>query len=388
MSRKRAAPIVWAYVAAVAVFLVSISQYHHRNTGFTDLINFGSQFEATRLPSVLNAPHYLHYGTPGYDGQFYAQLAVDPLLRDRRIDKALDTAPYRARRILFSWTAFLLGLGRPAWIIQAYAAQNILAWLLLAWVLRRWFPASTPRNFVPWAGCLFGVGMIYSVRFALVEGPSLLLFALGVAALERGRPWLASGVMALVGLGRETNFVGAGFLVDRVPRSLSEVRTLAVRLAVAVLPFIVWTIYVRSIYPAFNYSNPDSFAAPFSGYLAKWSATISQLWTTGWWGSWARFNLAALVSVTVQAGYLLARREWTSPWWRAGAAYCVLMPFLSTPVWEGDPGAIMRVILPMHVAFNVLVLRSRWFWPLVVAGNLTVVHGLQMLNVPGLAGLL
>jgi hypothetical protein len=380
--------IRWAYAAAVVVFLVSVGRFHHPNTGFTEMIIFGDQYDASVLPAVAEAPHYIHYQSPGYDGQFYAQLAVEPLLRDRRIDAALDNPPYRARRILFAWTAYLLGLGRPAWILKAYAMQNILAWLLLAWLLVRWFPPAAPRNVVPWIGCLFGVGFITSVRFALTEGPGLLLLVLGVQAVERGRPWLASGLMALVGLGRETNFVASGLLLDRVPRSVRDGLVLGGRLVAAVLPFLIWTLYLRSLYPAFDYSNPDSFARPLSAYVTKWSVTLSQLRALGWWGSWARFNLAALVSVTVQAGFLLARREWGSPWWRAGAAYCALMLFLSNPVWEGDPGAVMRVVLPMSVAFNVLVVRSRWFWPLVIAGNLTVFHGIHMLRVPGISALL
>ena len=380
--------IRWAYVATVAVFLASLAQYYHRNTGFTSLIVFGDQFEEARLPAVMEAPHYVYYGSPGYDGQFYAQLAVEPLLRDRRLDQAIDSVPYRARRILFAWTAYLLGLGRPAWILKAYALQNIVAWLLLAWVLLRWFPPAAPRNLVPWIGCLFGVGLILSVRFALTEGPSLLLLALGVMAIERGRPWLASGLVALAGLGRETNFVAAGLLIDRLPERWRERIALAARLAAAALPFAAWAAYVSWIYPPSGLSGERNFAIPFAGYLEKWSVTLVQLRASGWWGSWARFNLAALVSVTVQAAYLLARRDWTSAWWRAGAPYCALAPFLGQAVWEGDPGAVMRVVLPMSVAFNVLVVRSRWFWPLAVAGNLTVFHGLHMLRVPWLAALL
>ena len=62
---------------------------------------------------------------------------MEPLLRNRAIDAALDNPPYRARRILFSWTAYLLGLGQPEWILKAFALQNILAWLALAWLLGR-----------------------------------------------------------------------------------------------------------------------------------------------------------------------------------------------------------------------------------------------------------
>jgi hypothetical protein len=380
--------IRWAYAAAVAVFLIALPQYYHRNTGFTSLIWFGERFEEARLPAVLEAPHYVHYRSPGYDGQFYAQLAVDPLLQDSRLGRALDAAPYRARRILFSWTAYLLGLGRPAWILKAYALQNIIAWLLLAWVLLRWFPPAAPRNLLPWIGCLFGVGLIASVRFALTEGPCLLVLTLAVAAMERGRPWLASGLMALVGLGRETNLIAGGLLADRVPRHWQSVLALAGRGLAAALPVAAWFLYVRWAFPPLAAADAANFAPPFSGYLAKWSVTLAQLQSSGWWGSWARFNLAALIGVTVQACYLLARREWADPWWRAGVAYCALMPFLSYPIWEGDPGAIMRVVLPMSVAFNVLVVRSRWFWPLVVLGNLSVFHGIHMINVPWLATLL
>ena len=42
----------------------------------------------------------------------------------------------------------------------------------------------------------------------------------------------------------------------------------------------------------------------------------------------------------------------------------------------------------MSFAFNVLVVRSRWFWPLVILGNLSVWHGLRMIGVPYLTALL
>ena len=60
----------------------------------------------------------------------------------------MDNLPYRARRILFCWTAYLLGMGQPRLILQAYALQNVLCWLLLAWLLLRWFPPTSLGNLV------------------------------------------------------------------------------------------------------------------------------------------------------------------------------------------------------------------------------------------------
>jgi len=67
-------------------------------------------------------------------------------------------------------------------------------------------------------------------------------------------------------------------------------------------------------------------------------------------------------------------------WWRAGAVYALMMMVLAMPVWEGFPGAAARVLLPMGLAFNVLATRSgaRLIW--LLAGNLAVLNGLQVIR--------
>ncbi len=381
------APVALMYAAAVVAFLASLPQYYQRTTGFTTLICFGDQFDSTALRAVYDAPHVIHYQSSGYDGQFYAQLAVVPLLRDRRLDHALDNPPYRARRILFAWTAYLLGLGRPASILKAYAVQNIIAWLLLAWLLLRWFPPTRARNFVPWFGCLFGVGLAGSFRFALLEGPSMVIIVLAVWAAERNRSWLAAALMGLAGLARETNVLASGLLVRAIPRTRRDVLALAGQACLVAAPFLLWAAYVKSIYPAFSYSNPDSFAVPFSGYVGKWAEVASDVRRFGW-HTFGRYNVALMIAITVQAGYLALRWDWRSPWWRVGAAYCALLPLLSFPVWGGYPGAAPRVLLPLAFAFNAQVVKSRWFWPLVILGNLSVWHGIPTIGVPWLSALL
>ena len=378
--RKATAVAALLYIAAAAVFGISIRQFSHRRTGFTYLINFGDQFYGNVLPAVRAVPHFTFPGA-GYDGQWYAQLAFEPLLRDRAIDKALDTPPYRARRILFAWTAYVGGLGQPRMILKAYALQNIIAWVVLAVLMLRWFPPTAPRHFLPWFGCLFGAGLSLSIRNALLEGPSMMVMALAILAIERNRSVLGSCVMGLAGLGRETNLLGSGMLVEELPKTPRQVLKTGGALLMAIGPFVLWSLYVRSVYPDFNYSNPASFGVPFSGYAKTWVETISEL-RAGGWNSYARFTLVALVSLTTQAAYLLARRDWKSPWWRMGVVYAVFMPLLSPLVWEGYPGAAVRVLLPMSFAFNVLVVKDRWFWPLVILGNVSVLDGVAELRPP------
>jgi hypothetical protein len=375
------------YVAIVVVFAISIKQFHHRGTGFTYLINFGDRFYWQQLPAVRAVPHFTFPNDVGYDGQWYAQLAVEPLLRDRAIDRALDTPPYRARRILFSWTAYLAGLGNPRWILQAYAAQNIVAWGLLAVLLLRWFPPTRARNVLPWVGCLFGVGLASSVRFALLEGPGMVVIALAVWAVERNRSWLGTGLLALAGLGRETNLIGCTALIDEAPRTRHTVLILALKLSLAVLPLLLWSLYLRSLYPSFAFAISNNFAIPLAGYLEKWWQTVDELWNVGW-RTHARFNLGMLIGLTVQIAYLLVRRDWKNPWWRVGIGYCLLVPLLGDMVWEGYPGSAPRVLIPLAFAFNVMIRDSKYFWPLAIIGNLSVWHGISMYGVPYLTDIL
>jgi hypothetical protein len=368
------------YIAAVLFWLLPIGEMHRRLTGYTILIRFGGEFRDRQMPALRDVPHYLHADS-GYDGQFYAQLALDPMLRDPALARALDTPSFRARRILFASTAYLLGLGQPRWIIHAYAWQNLVAWLLIAALLTRWLPPISTRHFAAWVGCLFGAGLMGSVLNALLDGPSLLLVALAVLAIERRRHWIATAVLALAGLGRETNLAAAGALVDRKPHTLADAGRLVATLALIATPYLLWSAYVRSRFSSFNAGNPDSFGLPLAGYFAKWGSVLGEVRAYGWQPE-LLLTLGVTLGIGVQAAYLLWRREWTSAWWRVGVAYVVLLAFLSPLVWEGYPGAAVRVVAPVAVAFNILILDSRWFWPLVVLGNLSVPSGVWELLTP------
>jgi len=365
----------------VALFLVCIRAFRDPETGFTHLIAFGRQFDAQALPALRAVPHELE-SRAGYDGQFYAQLALDPLARDPAIDQALDSFPYRARRILFAWTAYVGGLGQPAWVVSAYALQNVVCWLVLAVLLWRWLPPVSFRHVWVWFACLFSDGLIWSVTRALLEGPSLLLLALAIVAVERKRTWLATALAAVLPLGRETNVLGTATLVGRVPRTRGDWTRLLVQGIVVVAPLILWIGYLQLSHPRpMLNAGLANFGLPFSGWAADWANAVPAVWQDGW-QSLARFDVLALTAVTVQAAALIAWRRWENPWYRVGIVYVGLMAVLGPAVWEDTPGAFTRILLPMTFAFNILLIRSRWFWPLALLGNLSVLRGLEMLQTP------
>lgn len=363
--------------ALVVLLLASVARLYHPQYGFTEMIGFASPGTG-ELPVLQAIPHYRHPPWGSYDGQFYAQLALEPLLRDPAIDAALDLAPYRSRRILFSWTAWGLGLGRPHWILQAYAVQNVLFWLVLAAVMTRWVRPDTPRGLALWTACLFSHGLLHSVRSALLDGPSLLLIALAIAASERGRLFTSAAIVGVAGLGRETNLLATAGLPR--PDGRRPWLRLAAALALAALPLLLWQDYLRAIYRSTSAVGHDQLDRPVLVYLQVFQQTLGQV-LGGRVKLLPAFKLGVIVCLTVQAAYLLYRREYASPWWRVALPYALLMLTVHKVVWDGYPGAVTRVTLPLAFGFNVLLAREqgRRFWMWFVPGNLHLLPSAMML---------
>ena len=376
-------PLIWTAASGLVVvaFLAAVARSYHPPYGFTSLIDFPVEGHASEIPAVRNTPHFDHPPPSGYDGQFYAQMAVEPLLRDGAIDSALDDPPYRARRILFSWTAYALGLGRPAWILQAYALQNVVVWLALAWILTRWIRPVTARGFALWAGCLLTHGLIVSVQCALPDGGSVLLIACGALAVDAGRPLVATLLLGIAGLARETNLLAADMLARFGRGSVRRWLFVAGCVVFCVLPLAVWTDYLRSIYRSRVLESAHNITAPFWGLWWKSEITLHEF-------SWrptlvAIENAAALIGFVAQGLWVMwawvVRRD-RSPWTLVAVAFFALGLVSHPVVWTGDPGAFTRVCLPLTVGANVLLAR----WPdapawLIAVVNLSVLPGVLLL---------
>ena len=366
----------WYRLVLILIFLAWFAQFHREGFGFSYVLMFNERRAETRVERLRDVPVFVHPGA-GYDGMFYAQLAVDPLLRDPSIDTALDSAPFRARRILFSWTAWVLGLGQPAWVLQAYAVQNVLCWLLFAWWLARRLSPASGRDLAVWSACLFAPGMLDSTRMALLDGPSLLVVALGVEAVERGRFWVGSAILGVAGLARETNLMtGVALVPPRLTRK-GIVRLIGGGIILC-LPSLIWFDYLRSIYRSRVTESIDQLSTPFVAWLGAWSRSIEAAAASGWL-SVEGLALLALAGVTVQALYLVGGMAWRAPWWRVGVAFVILMLVIRPEIWLG---AYLRVLLPLMLAFNLSLPRSRWFWPVFAAGNAGLAWSLYLLASP------
>ena len=371
-----------AYAATVALFVWICVQFYLPGKGFTYLVMFGGKVSERYIPALKGINHYEEQDSTGYDAQYYAQIAMRPWLSNRALKAAVDSMPYRARRILFCWTAYGLAGGDAAWALHIYAVQNIVCWFLLAGLLLHWFPATNWGNFFRWFGVMFSFGLCFSVRGSLVDGPSLLLISLGMILAERGRSWWAAGVLGLAGLGKETNIIAGATLAPADWRNRRGWRRGLAQGILVVAPLAIWMLVLKLWLGSGGDAGARNFSLPFVGYFHKWIETMA-VFKTDDAGSIGLWSALMMISLTAQCLFFVLRPRWNEAWWRAGIGYAVLLTVLGDAVWEGYPGAASRVLLPMTLAFNILVPRGRSWWVLLLLGNLTVFFSSETLKPPG-----
>lgn len=354
-----------AYWLTAALFVLLVATKFDARTGFSSLIRFGADRVETRLPQLTDIPVVTIPNSSGYDGQFYAQLALAPALTDPALTAALDAPAYRARRILLPATAYALGFGQPVWILQAYALLNVACWAAFAFLLRREIGPPSPQAFARWFACVFSLGVLDSVRQSLVDLPALLLLLLAVRSARQP----ARGVWAALGhLAKETNLLASCALAAA---PASRARHL-VWLPLTVLPLTVWLAYVAYRLPP-GESGWGNFTWPLLGAFDQLALSLAQL-AAGNTDSRHLFALLAIPGLFLQAAVLLLHRSPVAAWWRIGIAYAALLLFLGPWVWSGY-WAACRAVLPLTLAFNLLLPANRAFWPLLVVGNLSLLHG-------------
>ncbi len=363
-----------AGLLAVAVFVALVARFHHPVHGLTVFYQLDPANDDLKITAFRTLPVFVHHGTGGYDGLYYAQIAHDPTLRDPELPRAMDNLPYRARRILPPALAWLTGAGQPASIIHTYAWINLVAWLALAAILWRLVAVRDLRGLIAWAGVLFSAGALSSVRLALTDLPALTLLAAALLAIERGRSRSGLAALALSGLARETSLVAMGGVAEAPWFSRANL----VRLAIVAAPLAAWLAYVRwAAGPAdAGWAN---FMWPGSGLVEKVQADLRALGTVADRPlAWS--TLLATIALVAQGAFFVVHRQPGERWWRIGAAYTAMMLFLGTAVWEGFPGAATRVVLPLNLAFNLIALRTRAPLAWLLAGNLTVLAGFVALR--------
>lgn len=367
-----------AGLALVAAFAVLAGRFWHPHYGFTRFLQVDEADHRAGVAALRAHPVFTYPGFNGYDGAAYAQLAFHPLLEEPALRTAIDSLPYRARRILGSALAWALAGGDPARIARTYAALNLAVWLAFAALLWRVLRVDDARGWVAWAVVVFSAGALHSVRLALTDLLAATLATGAIQAAERDRPRNAVALLALAALARETALVAVVALWRGPWDSPRAWGGNTIRAAAAALPLAAWMGYVRTRTGPSD-AGFGNFSWPVAGWLEKWGEVAGDYVRHPQFAWLITTTLLATIALTAQAAFLLRRVRLEEPWWRLGATGVAMMALLGTAVWEGHPGAATRVLLPLTVAVAVLQVRTRAAWGWIAAGGLSVCSGILAL---------
>jgi hypothetical protein len=353
----------WAIIG-ILCFLPSLFVLRQFSAGhsFTKLLEVGPVFLPRALPQ-FQAIDPVTFHNKGYDGQFYAQVALDPLLRNKQLVTALDIPEYRSRRILMPALAWLLGLGRPLAVVTAYSFINLAAWYAMLTLLVRSERPQTIQDWLCLVAIMLTTGACASFQRSLTDLPAAALMVAAIIAAGISGPIF----LALSVLTKETYAICAWApLVDLRAKPNAFWRGLA-QLALILLPTLIWAIYVRSRFPVHFYGDRN-FSWPFEGWIYGfvYLATHRKF-----------FGIVAMFSLLIQFIYLAIRRRMDSFYWRVAVSFAIASCFLSDDPFTSEV-SFTRDLLPTTIGFNVLLMRDaparfgRWF----VAGNIGLSSGL------------
>ena len=361
----------------------AVSQYQP-GEGFTALIFFGSDFQAQASSRLVDLSRASVPG-PGYDGQFYAQMALDPLLRDPSTLAALDNPAYRARRIFVPLLAYLAGFGQPLLILQSYALINLVFFAALLLGLYAFQRPGSVQEFLIVAAIAWTGGALASVSRALIDLPASVLLLLACFL----PPNLAKLSMVAALLTRETSLVSLlVFLWPGSPRlaiptsseqppNPRQARAAWIwqwlRAALLLLPLAIWLLYVDARLPgasAGGLLGSNNFSLPFLAWGQHILDSIRSMRPS------AMGEIAACLSLGAQAIYLIAFPRQESPIWRMGIGFALLYFCLGSAVFVNQL-AYGRVVLPLTFAFNLLLWQkeARGFLLWFLAGNAGIALG-------------
>ncbi len=323
--------------------------------GLIPVIQFGKRWKGRQLSRVYEMD-VVTLSRFGYDGQFYAQLALDPALQDPGMTRAMDRPRYRARRIGLPIMAHLMGMGHTWWTLQVYAALNLLFWFLLFFLLWQRVGFNSVRDILLAVSLLWTTGTLVSVSKALTDLPAAVI-SLGALTLQ-GSGWIWALLLGMAALVKETSILSFTPALSAFKSNGLLSKKTFMHLGLLFLPIVFWVIYVQVQLPPGRATQSGNFALPFVGMVQKLGEGYTDLRTSQGETTFFRIGLfleiVSLCSLFFQALYLIVKPKWSDRFWQYGIGFAVLFPLLGPSVLAGQ-FAFTRVLLPLTFAFNLLV---------------------------------
>ena len=376
-SQKQIISFLLIFVLAYIPIQILINHYSPKDF-FLQLIYFGQQFE-DRSSDEINqlVPRHTNIG---YDGQFYAQLALDPGLINSTTKKALDSPNYRAQRIGLPIAAHILGLGKTRYILHIYSLINFGFWILFLCFLLKELNPNCLKDILLFVAIFWSSGTLISLSKSVTDFPAA---AIALFAIMKYKSLTKSSIrIAIAGLVKETSIISL-IATNWINKNKKiQFRNIVISATLIAIPTILWHYYVNFRFGSPSASGLHNFGWPLTGIVDKIYNSFHALYFIDDDVKFTQkiylfFELICPISLLVQAIYLLLFPKFTNQFWRFGIGFVFLLIMVSPYVWN-EQYAYTRVFLPLTFGFNFLIYKvetGRRFFFLYGLGNI----GLSMI---------
>lgn len=261
MTARRAALLVAAIAVALLAAWQSLTVHFNYGGSWTALYCIAPHMP---VPDFLRSERlYIFPGIQGYDGQVFHLIAHDPWMRRGSAAAILDPA-FRYQRVLVPALAWLLALGRDAWIDPAYDFVILSFAFLGVYCSAR---IAQRQHLHPAFGFLFVLlpATIVSIDRMTVDIALAALIAAFVCYAADSAIWKIALLLALAGLTRETALLLiAGYAIFLLTRKRIGA---AILISAAALPAIAWFVYLAARTGAHSEAPGVLGGIPFAGIV-------------------------------------------------------------------------------------------------------------------------
>ncbi len=350
------------FTAGFGALILALIWFRATPVGITRFIVAGSQFvDVQQLPVNIHVMN-----GPGYDGQFYFRLALDPFCFSKTAyGITLDNPEWRCQRILYPLLCHFLSFGNPVFVPFAMIAVNALAMMGILWLVAR-----LTRRFRPvlaaallgglWISFARDCTEITAILFVLLCWQFYLNKALRLSVL--------CGILAV--FAKETAIVAVSSVwIWEIIQSMRTRRFQWMPAAGYLMPallWLIWKIYLHVSIGAAGISGSSDFSLPFAGIvdsirlLAHFGKMIPNLiWMV--YFSWILWAVLAVALDNCSKPCMIEMLTETPP--LIFFAFCTFMIWgigfllFSSAIWR-DYWGFMRVSVDFQIA-SILLLSCR-----------------------------
>lgn len=324
MRARLTVPIVAAAVIALG-YLTWAAWYahYHRADSAEHVSSFFQSRSHSSAPIARLVPTAAN--TVGYDGQFFAYIAADPV----GARPYLDNAAYRYSRPVYPLLARVVSVGRTGLIPWALLILGIAGVAAATFALATIFEQ---RGISPWYGALTGAypGLFLAVSNDLSEALAYGLACLGLLAWTSGgrrRVLFATVLFGLAGATRETTLLFPLVLGCRLALHDRRVRTGALVALGSLAPYVAIKVALAVWLGSWGEARAAQLEhLPFLGLIRQWP--------------WNDYDVQQILSVVAPALLALfvvwhATRRMSLELWFLIVNVLVLVVFLPQPSYVG-----------------------------------------------------